>query len=367
MLEGEKNKNFLMAVVVLIVIAAGVWFKYGRDSIKLPAGEVQQVEEIVVKDGLVLGNIDEVDAEIKKQLEKKDKRLEIKEIMITDGQKHSIPLDEIHAGGPPKDGIPPIDKPKFISADAASQDMGDEEVGLAVDINGVQRFYPFQIIVFHEIVNDTINGQRILITYCPLCVTGIVFDPMVQGQRVEFGTSGRLWNSNLLMYDRKTDSLWSQVLGEAVVGEMTGTKLQVMPSDVVKFGDWKNAFPGGQVLSRETGTFRVYGNDPYGDYYTTPGVYFPVNNTDDRFHEKDIVLGVEFDGKTKAYLAQSIEQKGEITDRFAGRVLVLRFDRDVGAVRIFEKKSGGILERVNPVYGFWFSWVSVHPETEVYK
>lgn len=288
-------------------------------------------------------------------------------IMITDGVKHSIPLNEIVSGGPPKDGIPPIDNPKFFSVSEAEKFYSDSEPGIAVEIDGVKRFYPFQILVWHEIVNDTVDGKRILITYCPLCLTAIVFDPVVNGDRVEFGTSGKLWNSNLLMYDRKTNSLWSQVLGEAVVGEMTGTKLKVLPSDIMRFGTWKELNPKGQVLSRDTGATRFYGRDPYGDYYTTPGTYFPVGKKDDRLSDKDFVLGIMVNNKAKAYWTESIKKVGAVEDRFEGKTIIIRYDKDIDAVRIFEKKPDGTLERINPFGAFWFSWVAAHPDTELFK
>ncbi len=290
-----------------------------------------------------------------------------KEIMITDNVKHSIPLDEIIGGGPAKDGIPSIDNPKLISISNASAWLKDEEPGVAVSINGTDRFYPYQILVWHEIVNDTINGKRILITYCPLCYTGIVFDPVVKGERVTFGTSGKLWNSNLVMYDRKTESLWSQVLGGAIVGEMTGTKLAILESDLTRFGAWKQAHPNGQVLSRDTGASRFYGQDPYGDYYKTPGTYFPVGKKDTRLSEKDFVLGIVVGNQAKAYSTEAIKKAGEIEDRFAGTIIIGRYEKDLDAVRLFEKKADGTLVRINPVGAFWFSWVAAHPNTELYR
>ncbi|MBI2051383.1 DUF3179 domain-containing protein, partial [Candidatus Roizmanbacteria bacterium] len=278
-----------------------------------------------------------------------------------------ISLSEIVSGGPPKDGIPPIDKPKFVSVAEASKSLSDKEPGIAVELDGTARFYPFQILVWHEIVNDTIRGKRVLVTYCPLCLSGIVFDPIVEGRRVEFGTSGKLWNSNLVMYDRKTDSLWPQVLGEAVVGPMTGTKLPVLPSDQIRFGEWKRKYSNGQVLSRETGHTRFYGQDPYGDYYTSPGTFFPVSKKDDRLSEKELVLGIVVDGKAKAYHPPAVKKAGEIVDEFAGKTIVARFERDIDAVRIYERKPDGILERINPFTAYWFSWAAARPNTELYK
>ncbi|MBI2476015.1 MAG: DUF3179 domain-containing protein [Candidatus Taylorbacteria bacterium] len=306
-----------------------------------------------------------------------------KEIMITDGVKHSVPLDEILGGGPAKDGIPSIDNPKFVSFSDAGKFLKDSEPGIAFEINGEARFYPFQILVWHEIVNDTINGQRVLVTYCPLCLSGIVFDPVVpssaeasagkQGERVEFGTSGKLWNSNLVMYDRKTDSLWSQILGEAIVGEMTGTQLKVLPSDMTRFGEFKKQYPKGSVLSRDTGATRFYGQDPYGDYYTTPGTYFPVGKKDDRLGDKDFVLGVVVNGKAKAYWPEAVKKTGEITDQFAGKTIVARYEKEIDAVRLFSAEGGSAsggekkLVRINPFGAFWFSWFAAHPDTELLK
>jgi hypothetical protein len=290
-----------------------------------------------------------------------------KTVSVTDGTKHSIPLDEIRGGGPPKDGIPSIDNPKFISIGEANEFITDTEPGVAIDINGIQRFYPFQILVFHEIVNDTINGQKILISYCPLCLTAIVFDPVVGGTRVEFGVSGKLWNSNLLMYDRKTDSLWSQALGEAVVGERTGESLKVLASDILQYEKWKTANPNGEVLSRDTGAIRFYGQDPYGNYYTTEGLYFPVSTKDDRLKQKDFVLGIIVNGKPKAYATEAIKRVGRLEEEFAGKTIVVEYDENLDVVRIFTKTELDELIRINPFGSFWFSWVASHPDTELYK
>jgi len=355
-----------MSKVVLVTTLAFVamgsffvvrWFFFS-ETFDLPSAGDTHTESILVKDGEVLLNDEE---------NLGGGNIVEKEIMVTDGVKHSVPLDEIRGGGPPKDGIPPIDDPKFISIKDAGEDLVDEEPGIAIEINGAERFYPYQILVWHEIVNDTVDGQRILVTYCPLCFSGVVFDPVVKGERVEFGTSGKLWQSNLVMYDRKTDSLWSQVLGEAIVGEVTGTELKILPSDITRFGDWKNAHPNGEVLSRDTGATRFYGVDPYGNYYTTPGLYFPVSNKDDRLEEKDFVLGILVNGKAKAYLPNAIQSKGAVEDSFGGKNIVLEYDKTLDAVRVFEKQPNGDLERINPITSFWFAWVAAHPETELFK
>lgn len=335
-------------LILFIILIAGffAWRTFFRNDFNLPRGGETTKEKITVQ-GDSAGKTE-------------------KEIMITDGVKHSVPLDQILSGGPPKDGIPPIDHPKFISIPEASKQLSDKEPGLALEIGGVDRFYPFQILVWHEIVNDTINSKRVLVTYCPLCLSGIVFDPVVNGEHVEFGTSGKLWNSNLVMYDRKTNSLWSQILGEAIVGEMTGTKLTVLPSDQIRFGEWKKLHPNGEVLSRDTGATRFYGQDPYGDYYTTPGTFFPVDKKDSRLPEKEFVLGIVVNGKAKAYWPAAVKKAGTFEDSFAGKTIVAKYEPDIDAVRLFEKKNGA-LERINPFGAFWFSWVAAHPDTELLK
>lgn len=288
-------------------------------------------------------------------------------VSVTNGVKHSVSLEEVIGGGPPKDGIPSIDTPRFIPVEEVGKFLSDGEAGIAFTRGTVNRFYPFQILVWHEIVNDTVDGQRVLVTYCPLCLSGIVFDPLVAGERVEFGTSGKLWQSNLVMYDRKTDSLWSQVLGEAIVGEMTGMKLNILPSDVMRFGEWKRLHPQGGVLSRDTGATRFYGRDPYGDYYTTPGTYFPVVKKDTRLGEKEFVLGIVVNGVAKAYWPPAIKAKGVVEDVVEGRAIAARYEKELDVVRLFEKKADGTLERLNPVGAFWFSWVAAHPATELFK
>lgn len=337
------NRIVTSALLVVIVLLGGVWMwnTYGGEQVDLSSGETKVVT-------INMDNITE-------------------EIFETEGVKHSVPLDEIRGGGPPQDGIPSIDEPVFISIEEARSDVTDEELGIAVILNGISRFYPFQILVFHEIVNDTFDGKRLLVTYCPLCLSGIVFDPLVQGERVEFGTSGKLWNSNLVMYDRKTDSLWSQILGESIVGEMTGTSLEILPSDQMRFGEWVAQNPEGQVLSRDTGATRFYGQDPYGSYYTTPGTYFPVNNADDRLGDKEYVLGIVFDDKAKAYLPAAVKAAGRVEDEFAGRTIVAEYNIDLDVVWLFQKLDDGTLERINPFPNFWFSWVAVHPDTELYS
>ncbi len=289
-------------------------------------------------------------------------------IVVTRGYKHSVPLEEIIGGGPAKDGIPSIDRPKFVTPREADLWIKDDEPGIAVSFEGVNRFYPYQILVWHEIVNDTVLGKRILVTYCPLCMTGYVFDPKVAGELVEFGTSGKLWNSNLVMYDRKTDSLWSQLLGEAIGGEMTGAKLTLLSSDQMEYGNWKNAHPQGEVLSRETGATRFYGRNPYGSYFSVQDFSLSMVKTKDvRIPNDAHVLGLVVSDKAKAYPIDLVKKRGAIEDTFEDTTFVLSYDKTLDVVRVYKKLSDGKAERVNPFSAFWFAWAVTHPETDLYQ
>lgn len=283
-----------------------------------------------------------------------------------DEVKHSIPLEEIISGGVAKDGIPSIDNPQFIDADEASDFLDNSDIGLGIVHKGEARFYPYIILVWHEIVNDRIAGDPILVTYCPLCGTGIVFDPRVDGKTFQFGVSGKLWQSNLLMYNRSEDpddeSLWSQVLGEAVVGKYTGKKLTVLPSDTVRWGDWKKKYPQTKVLSQKTGFFRRYGEDPYQGYAASETVGFGAQFTDRRLHPKEMIIGISINGEHKAYQESALRRGGKITDSFAGETLTLEMS-DIGEVAVLS----GDGKTLPFIRAFWFSWVAVYPDTALYK
>lgn len=282
------------------------------------------------------------------------------QVLETGGVRHSIPLDEILGGGPAKDGIPSINDPKFLSVAEATY-LNDEDPGIGIVLNGEARFYPYRVLVWHEIANDAIGGQSILVTYCPLCATGIVFERTVDGKAVEFGVSGKLWKSNLLMYDRqddeKNESLWSQVLGEAVVGPQTGAKLRILHSEIVRWGAWKKAHSDTEALSKETGAFRDYSRDPYGDYYTSESVGFGASFRDTRLHPKALVYGVEVNGAYAAFAEEAVRREGKLTQTVGGKTVTAEWKKDTQAVSV----------SVPAVPLFWFSWLAAHPQTELYK
>jgi len=184
----------------------------------------------------------------------------------TDWTRHTIRYDEILSGGPPRDGIPAIDDPKFVTIDAAAGWLQEQEPVVALAVNGVARAYPLHILTWHEIVNDQIDDTPVAVTFCPLCNSAVVFDRRRGGQTLDFGVSGLLRNSDLIMYDRQTESLWQQFTGEGIVGEMAGQMLTWLPASIISFADFRQAYPAGQVLSRDTGYPRSYGNNPYVGY-----------------------------------------------------------------------------------------------------
>ena len=183
----------------------------------------------------------------------------------TDFSKHSVAWKEIRSGGPPKDGIPPIDDPVFVPVSEETELAATEPV-VGLTLNGDARAYPLRILTWHEIVNDEVGGVPVTVTYCPLCNSAIVFDRRVGDRVLDFGTTGKLRNSDLVMYDRATESWWQQFLGEAIVGEMTGTRLVAIPARLESWSRFAARHPDGQVLVPNNPGMRDYGRNPYFGY-----------------------------------------------------------------------------------------------------
>ncbi|HEV8672227.1 MAG TPA: DUF3179 domain-containing protein [Candidatus Limnocylindria bacterium] len=279
-------------------------------------------------------------------------------------------LDEIsraiQSGGPPPDGIPPVDRPTYVSIAEASKQWRDDALMDTVTIDGQARAYPRFITVWHEIVNESADGRPIAITYCPLTGSTLVFSgQLADGRTTTFGTSGMLSNSNLVMYDRATKSMWPQLLGVAVRGDRKGERLAEIGGAVTTtFGRWKAKFPDGVVLSKETGHARAYGTWPYGDYDTSSTVMFPVRATDDRFHRKKIVVGIRVNGAALAIPKDEFAQRREASIDVGGRELVARYDVELDAVRVLDRRT---LEAVSAYNVMWFAWYAFNPKTEVLR
>lgn len=279
-----------------------------------------------------------------------------------DPQKSKIDLSKLKQGCPVKDCIPAIDDPKFITASEAEKlnQIEDNDVVFAVFHKGEAKAYPQRILNWHEIVNDVVSGKAIVVTFCPLCGTAIGYE---RPQDSTFGVSGKLVNSNLVMYDRKTETLWQQLGGKAIVGDLVGQKLKPFPVDTLLWKDWKKLHPDTQVLSQDTGHSRDYSFYPYGSYEQDTSVYFPAEGTSDtRLHPKEIVWGIEIDGKFKAYDDKKLSEVEKLDDSFNGIKLSIVRNRE-GQVRI-TKEDGGV---IIPDRSMWFAWASFHPDTELHK
>jgi len=279
----------------------------------------------------------------------------------------SIDPEQIHRGGPPRDGIPAIDRPRFTQADDTGWLRPEDRV-LGLELGGLAKAYPIRILDWHEIVNDRFGDRPVVVSFCPLCGTGMAFDARIDGETRTFGVSGLLYNSDVLLYDRGTESLWSQIEMEAITGPMKGTELTLLPMQNTTWKAWRKEHPETLVLSRETGFRRSYDATPYEGYGTTPSLYFPVGHRDLRLQPKAPVLGLELAGTSKAYpfdrLDKALQGKsGTLTDTVAGRKVEIRYDAEAGAAAVFDEKG----EELPSVRGFWFAWAAFHPDTEVFE
>jgi len=216
----------------------------------------------------------------------------------TDFSKISVRPEEIVSGGPPKDGIPAIDAPKFEAAETANRWLADREPVLVVEHGGVVKGYPLQILIWHEIVNDEVGGRPLTATFCPLCNTALVFERRLGDRILDFGTTGRLRHSDLIMYDRQTETWWQQASGEAIVGEWVGTLLDYYPANTLSWERARSLYPQIRVLSRDTGYDRAYGRNPYTGYDTGAGPIgaFFTGEPDPRYPAMERVVGVQIGG-----------------------------------------------------------------------
>ncbi len=322
------------------------------------------------------------------------------EIKVEGGVKYIVHPSLIVSGGPPKDGIPSIDEPKFVSADEADEFLSPDDWVIGLRLGNTARAYPHMILVWHEIVNDWVEGVPVAIAYCPLCLSSIAFYRVIESEPVEFGTTGKLYNSDLVMYDRKTDTYWAQLTGVGIYGELAGYRLKRVPVDFMRWSDWRSLYPDTEVLSTDTGYSRPYGSDPYGNYYTSPAIYFPLTHEDPRLHPKTIVYGVVVNGVARAYPYDVVGGIGAVNDLVGGEPVVVMspgkdmvrvyrrvvagitltfeyrdgffWDRETGSKWNFEGEAiegpmkGSALERMIGVTCFWFAWAAFYPGTSIY-
>ena len=337
----------------------------------------------------------------------------------TDFSITSIDFAEILSGGPPKDGIPAILFPKFVDIETAENWLEPKEPVVQLVVNGVAKAYPIQILMWHEIVNDEIGGVPVLVTFCPLCNTAIAFERTVNGEVFDFGTTGRLRFSNLIMYDRQTETWWQQAEGKGIVGELTGTQLVFVPAAIISWDEFRKAYPEGLVLSRDTGFNRNYGNNPYVGYddVDKPPFLYQGPPTPTELPPVARVLAVEINGEAVAYPYDLMKEVNVANDSIGGQEIAVFWEagtasaldafevadgKDVGTAIAYSREINGRLltfqydgqtivdvetgsswdilgnalsgeligsqlEQVVSVNHFWFSWVAFKPETRIYQ
>ncbi|MDV6013597.1 DUF3179 domain-containing protein [Haloechinothrix sp. LS1_15] len=274
------------------------------------------------------------------------------------------------SGGPGKDGIPSIDDPRFVTVDEVDY-LDDDDVVFGLRYGGEVRAYPQPVLVWHEIVNDRVGGDRLVVTYCPLTGTTIGFTGTGDRDDMTFGTTGKLVNSNLLMYDRETDSEWPQVLGTAITGPLMGEVLRTVPLVWTTWRAWREAHPDSAVLSLDTGAARDYTRDPYGSYpnrsgyYVDEGTLFPVLHTDDRFGDKEVVLGVRAGGEQLAIPKELVRQDRSVEADVGGVAIRAEWDEGLATARVWELGNG--LETADFMDAMWFAWFAFYPDTEVMR
>jgi hypothetical protein len=294
----------------------------------------------------------------------------------TDFSKYLVPLDEFQPGGPPKDGIPAIDEPRYTRAEDVDF-LDDREPVILLTVEGESRAYPLQILTWHEIVNTRIRGLPLTVTFCPLCNTAMAFDRRLEGRTLSFGTTGKLRDSDLVMYDRQTESWWQQFSGEALVGQLAGKKLRQVPARIVPWREFRRENPSALVLSRDTGFFRDYGTNPYAGYDSidSPPIFATRNEDDDRLPPKERVVYVEVGNEAFAVPFPVLAEKRAIEIETDAGELVVRWrpgvasaldasaiasGRDVGAASAL--LDGKPVPFTEP---FWFAVAAFRPDIEI--
>ena len=296
----------------------------------------------------------------------------------TDFTRHTVPLREFMSGGPGKDGIPALDRPRFLEAANVSF-LRPQEPVVALTLADRARAYPLQILVWHEIVNDVVAGTPVAVTFCPLCNTAIAFDRRVNGRTLSFGTTGNLRNADLVMYDRQTESWWQQFGGEGVVGRYAGTRLRTLAARIVAWRSFRAQHPDGLVLSRDTGYSRPYGENPYAGYddVSSPP-FFPTAHIEDRrLPPKERVVFLERGKAAVAIPFATLTKKRRVEVTLAGHRFEVRWQggvrsaldtgeiasgRDVGAAQVFE--DGRPTTFTEP---FWFAVAAFRPSVQIVR
>ncbi|MQG34734.1 MAG: DUF3179 domain-containing protein [SAR202 cluster bacterium] len=329
-----------------------------------------------------------------------------------------MPFTDIISGGPPRDGIPPLDNPRFVDVNMADEWLSDLEPVISFELNSDVRAYPIQILMWHEVVNDVVGGVPVTVTFCPLCNSAIVFERTINGMVFDFGTSGNLRNSDLVMWDRQTESWWQQLTGEAIIGVMAGTKLDFLAAPIISWQDYMTLQPDGQVLSKNTGFSRGYGQNPYVGYDRVDNPPFLFEgDLDGRLQPKERVAAITVDGVDAAFPFSKLAEEGAVNYTVNGTDVALFFkagtrsaldrssisnSQDIGSATAFDASLDGqaltfsaqgdgftdaetgstwnVLGQATdgPLAGqrltkivhgdhFWFAWGAFKPDTLIYQ
>jgi len=271
-----------------------------------------------------------------------------------------VDRDAIVPGGPPRDGIKSIDAPRLVAPDQAKWAAPDTTV-VGVAVGGEAHAYPIAILEYHQIANDVIGGVPVAVTYDPLAGVPLAFRRVLDGRQLHFGVSGLLYNSNFLLYDRETSSLWSQFEGRAIAGELAGKRLERVRAVQEDYGSWLAAQPKTQVLAPPAPEQIDYGSSPFEAYAAEDDVHYPILAKDRRFHAKELVVGAVVGGKARAYLASLVSREGgRIEDEFQGRKIQIEYASDLGVFRWSAPADVEITE------AYWFAWKAFHPDTEIW-
>ena len=289
----------------------------------------------------------------------------------TDFTITSVDFAEIFSGGPPKDGIPAIDDPQFAPIDEV--ELPDIEPVIGFGIGGDMRAYPLRVLMWHEIVNDVVGGVPVAVTFCPLCNASMVFDRRVDGQVLDFGTTGKLRHSDLIMYDRQTESWWQQFLGEAIVGSMTGKRLKLLPARIESFAKFRARAPQGKVLIPGFSLFRRYGKNPYEGYdsLSTPWLFKGAMPANIAPLARVVTVGGEAWSLDLLRKTGRIEKDGMVITWEPGQAsaldtAVIANGFDVGNVTVQRKNADGVMEDIPYGVDFAFAFNAFYPDSPIY-
>lgn len=428
--------RYLLVVVLIVGLALGAYFLFFQAGQQTEMNEKQVETSDEAANGSEGSPVGETDLAEEESVEKEQTQdantvsppLEDMEDIppasataqfSTDFSKHLVPYDEILSGGPPKDGIPAIDEPVFIPVEEADEWLHPQESVILLQIGEQARAYPVQILIYHEIVNDELNGKFVSITYCPLCNTAIAFDREFDGQVLDFGTTGYLRYSNLVMYDRQTETWWQQGTGKAIAGSYTGSRLEFVPVSIIAWEDFRIGFPDGEVLSRDTGHNRAYGTNPYVRYDDPENSPFLYDGPQipEVLPAMTRVLTIESEDEAVAYPYPELRKAYVVHDEIGGEPVVIFWGSattsplDAGLVsggelvgsatafspvlngqmlnfkhsdgQIIDEQTGSVWnilgqaisgdlagETLDPrvsINHFWFSWAAFRPDTRIYQ